>query len=69
MQFFKLKYYLTNLGGALLLASPLDYENQPHFFVQIAASDQGEPPRQAITKVKINVIDAGKFILFFVFFN
>lgn len=46
----------TPLGGALLLASPLDYESQPRFFVQIAALDQGEPPRQAVAKVIINVI-------------
>ncbi|KAK4337218.1 hypothetical protein RND71_043317 [Anisodus tanguticus] len=46
------------LGGALLLASPLDFENQPRFWVEITALDQGEPPRQAVTKVNINVIDA-----------
>lgn len=46
------------LGGALLLASPLDYESQPKIWVEIAALDQGEPPRQSVTKVTINVLDA-----------
>jgi len=46
------------LGGALLLASPLDYESQPKIWVEIAALDQGEPPRQSTTKVTINVLDS-----------
>ena len=46
------------LGGALILASPLDYESQSRFVVEIAALDGGEPPRQSVTKVTINVLDA-----------
>ena len=46
------------LGGALLLASPLDFETQPQFFVEISCADQGQPPRQSVTKVTIYVKDA-----------
>lgn len=56
--FAHLVKFENSFGGNLILASPLDYETLPKFWVTIRAQDQGEPPNSATATVTINVMDA-----------
>ncbi|RWS27461.1 Fat-like cadherin-related tumor suppressor-like protein [Leptotrombidium deliense] len=48
----------SQLGGALILTAPLDYETLPKFSIIVRTQDQGEPPLTATATVTVNVIDA-----------
>lgn len=50
--------FASPLEGTLILASSLDYETLPQFWIGIRAQDQGNPPNMASTKVEVTVIDA-----------
>lgn len=56
--FAHLVKFENTFGGNLILASPLDYESLPKFWVTIRAQDLGEPPNSATATVTINVMDA-----------
>ncbi|KAL5111856.1 Protocadherin Fat 4 [Taenia crassiceps] len=52
------KVHATDVdSGELYLASPLDYEHTPRYFLTIEARDGGTPPLSVTTVATINVID------------
>ncbi|XP_071485882.1 protocadherin Fat 4-like [Diadema antillarum] len=50
-------FFLDPSTGSIRLLQTLDYESKQHYFLNIMASDNGNPPRSSTTSVYINVDD------------
>ena len=47
--------FSLEVGGKLLLASPLDYEKQSQYFFNVVTRDGGKPPRSSVATVQVDV--------------
>ena len=50
-------FTISPLNGSISVASPLDFETIPIYILNIAGTDQGNPPMSGMATVNISVID------------
>ncbi|XP_074496791.1 protocadherin Fat 4-like [Sebastes fasciatus] len=54
---FEDMFHVAQLGGALTVENPLDYENKKEFTLLIEARDAGSPPFSSFAEIHINISD------------
>uniref|UniRef100_A0A3B3URP1 Cadherin domain-containing protein n=1 Tax=Poecilia latipinna TaxID=48699 RepID=A0A3B3URP1_9TELE len=54
---FEEMFHLDQLGGALTVENPLDYESKKEFSLLIEARDSGSPPFSSFLEIHINITD------------